>query len=96
VTTYDDLSDRAAIEQQLAVNLFGIYEVSRAFLPLLVRSRGAIVNTLSLAGVAAQPLQPAYSVPKAAAYSLTQSLRALSARKGGGFTPSWPARSPAP
>jgi NAD(P)-dependent dehydrogenase (short-subunit alcohol dehydrogenase family) len=82
VTTYDDLSERAAIEQQLAVNLFGTYEVSRAFLPLLVRSRGAIVNTLSLAGVAAQPLQPAYSVSKAAAFSLTQSLRALSARKG--------------
>ena len=44
---YDDLSDRAALEQHLAVNLFGPYGVTQAFLPLLTRSRGAIVNVLS-------------------------------------------------
>src|SRR6266702_3436317 len=32
---YDDLSDRAALEQSLAVNLFGPYRVTQAFLPLL-------------------------------------------------------------
>jgi NAD(P)-dependent dehydrogenase (short-subunit alcohol dehydrogenase family) len=41
---YDDLSDPAALEQHLAVNLFGTYGVTQAFLPLLTRSRGAIVN----------------------------------------------------
>src|SRR3954469_15367992 len=41
---YDDLSDRAALEQSLAVNLFGPYDVSQAFLPLLSDSGGAIVN----------------------------------------------------
>src|SRR5713101_8251851 len=44
---YDDLSDRAVLEQHLAVNLFGTYGVTQAFLPLLTRSRGAIVNVLS-------------------------------------------------
>ena len=44
VALYDDLSDRAALEQHLAVNLFGTYGVTQAFLPLLTRSRGAIVN----------------------------------------------------
>ena len=44
VTLFDDLSDRAAIERHLAVNLFGTYGVTQAFLPLLTRSRGAIVN----------------------------------------------------
>src|SRR5262245_39757231 len=32
---YDDLSDRAALERHLAVNLFGIWGVTQAFLPLL-------------------------------------------------------------
>jgi NAD(P)-dependent dehydrogenase (short-subunit alcohol dehydrogenase family) len=78
----DDLSDRTAIEQHLAVNLFGTYGVTQAFLPLLTRSRGAIVNVLSLASLAALPIQPAYSISKAAAFSLTQSLRALLAGQG--------------
>src|SRR5437899_9282583 len=32
---YDDLSDRAALDQSLAVNLFGTYGMTQAFLPLL-------------------------------------------------------------
>jgi NAD(P)-dependent dehydrogenase (short-subunit alcohol dehydrogenase family) len=79
---YDDLSDRAALERHLAVNLFGTYGVTLAFLPLLTRSRGAIVNVLSVTAFAALPLIPAYSISKAAAFSLTQSLRALLAGRG--------------
>jgi NAD(P)-dependent dehydrogenase (short-subunit alcohol dehydrogenase family) len=79
---YDDLSDRSAIEQQLAVNFFGPYEVTQALLPLLTQARGAIVNNLSLNALAPMPLIPAYSISKAAAFSLTQSLRALLAGKG--------------
>ncbi len=79
---YDDLSDRAALEQSLAVNLFGTYGVTQAFLPLLTRSRGAIVNVLSLAAFASLPVMPAYSISKAAAFSLSQSLRALLAGPG--------------
>jgi NAD(P)-dependent dehydrogenase (short-subunit alcohol dehydrogenase family) len=74
--------DRAVLEQHLAVNLFGTYDVTQAFLPLLTDSRGAIVNVLSLAGVAAVPFQPDYSISKAAALSLSQSLRALLAGRG--------------
>jgi NAD(P)-dependent dehydrogenase (short-subunit alcohol dehydrogenase family) len=79
---YDDLSDRGALEQQLAVNLFGTYGVTQAFLPLLTRSRGAIVNVLSVTAWAAIPVIPAYSISKAAAFNLTQSLRALLAGRG--------------
>jgi NAD(P)-dependent dehydrogenase (short-subunit alcohol dehydrogenase family) len=79
---FDDLSDRAALEQHLAVNLFGTYGVTQAFLPFLTRSRGAIVNVLSVAGLAALPIVPAYSISKAAAFSLSQSLRALLAGRG--------------
>jgi NAD(P)-dependent dehydrogenase (short-subunit alcohol dehydrogenase family) len=79
---YDDLSDRATIEQHLAVNLFGTHAVTQAFLPLLTRSRGAIVNGLSIAAFASLPIIPAYSISKAATFSLSQSLRALLAGQG--------------
>jgi NAD(P)-dependent dehydrogenase (short-subunit alcohol dehydrogenase family) len=79
---YDDLGDRSAIERSLATNLFGPYEVIQAFLPLLTRSRGVIVNNLSMNSLAPLPLIPAYSISKAAAFSMTQSLRALLAGRG--------------
>ena len=82
IALYDDLTDRAALEQSLAVNLFGTYGVTRAFLPLLTRSRGVIVNNVSAYALAPLPLVPAYSISKAAAFSLTQSLRALLAGRG--------------
>ena len=82
VDLYGDVSDRAILERHLAVNLFGTQGVTHAFLPLLTRSRGAIVNVLSLAAVAALPFDPAYSISKAAALSLSQSLRALLGGRG--------------
>jgi NAD(P)-dependent dehydrogenase (short-subunit alcohol dehydrogenase family) len=82
VAQFDDLSDRAALEQHLAVNLFGTYGVTQAFLPQLTRSQGDIVNILSVAAWAALPIVPAYSISKAAAFSLSQSLRALLAGRG--------------
>jgi short-subunit dehydrogenase len=66
----------------LAVNLFGTYKVTRAFLPALKRAKGAIINNLSLVALAPLPLIPAYSVSKAAAFNMTQSFRALLAGQG--------------
>jgi NAD(P)-dependent dehydrogenase (short-subunit alcohol dehydrogenase family) len=82
VSLPDDLGDRAALEQHLAVNLYGTYGVTQAFLPFLTRSQGAIVNVVSLAAFASVPVMPAYSISKAAAFSLSQSLRALLAGRG--------------
>ncbi|WP_049565263.1 SDR family NAD(P)-dependent oxidoreductase [Nonomuraea sp. SBT364] len=82
VARYDDLSDRAVLEQHLAVNLFGLHGVTQALLPLLVRSRGAIVNNLAVAALAPLPIIPAYSISKAAAFSLTQAQRMLLAGQG--------------
>jgi NAD(P)-dependent dehydrogenase (short-subunit alcohol dehydrogenase family) len=82
VFAFDDLSDRAAVDQHLAVNLFGPYRVIRAFLPALVASGGAIVNNVSVAAIAPIPVTPAYSLSKAAAFSMTQSLRMLLAGQG--------------
>ena len=82
VAIYDDLSDRAVLERHLAVNLFGPYGVTQAFLPLLTASKGAIVNNLSANALAPLPLIPAYSISKAAAFNMTQSLRVLVAARG--------------
>jgi len=82
VALYDDLTERAALEQSLAVNLFGTWGVTQAFLPLLTRSAGAIVNNVSVMALAPLPLTPAYAISKAAAFNLTQSLRALLAGRG--------------
>jgi NAD(P)-dependent dehydrogenase (short-subunit alcohol dehydrogenase family) len=77
-----EVSDRVLLGRHLAVNLFGTYDVTQAFVPLLRRSQGAIVNVLTVAAVAALPFTPTYSISKAAAFNLTQSLRALLATRG--------------
>src|SRR5262245_9342141 len=82
VAISDDLSNLDVIERHLQVNFLGTLRVTTAFVPLLKRSRGAIVNNLSLVALAPLPILPAYSISKAAAFSMTQSLRALLAGEG--------------
>jgi NAD(P)-dependent dehydrogenase (short-subunit alcohol dehydrogenase family) len=82
IANYDDLSDRTMLDRHLAVNLFGAYDLIRAFLPALTRSHGAIVNNLSMVALAPFPPIASYSISKAAAFSLTQSLRAFLAGQG--------------
>jgi NAD(P)-dependent dehydrogenase (short-subunit alcohol dehydrogenase family) len=82
IANYDDLSDRSMLDRHLAVNFFGIYDLSQAFLPALRRSHGAIVNMLSIVALAPLPIIASYSISKAAAFSLTQSLRAFLAGQG--------------
>jgi short-subunit dehydrogenase len=55
--------------------------VTEAFLPLLTRTGGTVVNVVSVPAFAAVPVLPAYSVSKAAVFSLSQSLRALFASR---------------
>jgi NAD(P)-dependent dehydrogenase (short-subunit alcohol dehydrogenase family) len=82
VMLYDDLSDAAALERPLAVNLYGPLAVTNAFLPQLVESHGTIVNNVSMNALAPVPVSPSYAISKAAAFSMTQSLRGLLAPKG--------------
>ncbi|HWS92191.1 MAG TPA: SDR family NAD(P)-dependent oxidoreductase [Mycobacterium sp.] len=77
IALYDDLSDPSVLQRHLAVNLFGTYAVTQAFVPMLMRSSGAVINNLSVNALAPLPLIPSYSISKAAAFNLTQSLRAF-------------------
>src|SRR5580693_8167374 len=82
IAIYDDLSNLDVLEQTFAVNFIGLLKVTTAFLPVLKRSKGAIINNLSLAGLAPLPIIPSHSTSKAAALNLTQGLRALLADQG--------------
>lgn len=76
VAFYDDLNDGAVLGKHLEVNLYGTQNVTNAFLPVLKKSEGAIVNILSILALAPLPPIASYCVSKAAAFSMTQSLRA--------------------
>ncbi len=84
-TSYDVLvASRDELDSDFRTNVHGTLSVIKAFVPVLARARdgGAIVNVLSLASLASVPAFGGYSASKAAAYSITQSLRpALKARR---------------
>jgi NADP-dependent 3-hydroxy acid dehydrogenase YdfG len=68
---YDDLSDRAVLEQHLAVNLFGTWGMTRAFLPSLTRSRGAVAV---LTGPTDTEMSRDLDVPKASPQSVARAI----------------------
>jgi NAD(P)-dependent dehydrogenase (short-subunit alcohol dehydrogenase family) len=62
--------------QEMEVNYFGTWAVSRAFAPILARNGGgALVNMLSVRSWIGWPAHAGYAASKAAQWSLTQSLR---------------------
>ncbi|MCB8877633.1 SDR family NAD(P)-dependent oxidoreductase [Acidisoma silvae] len=58
----------------LNVNLMGVFRCAKAAAPALKASKGAIVNTASIAGLGAVASTPAYSASKAAVINLTKNL----------------------
>jgi NAD(P)-dependent dehydrogenase (short-subunit alcohol dehydrogenase family) len=71
------------LREQLETNLFGMLHMSRAFAPVLGRhGGGAILNVLSIVSWVSAPLLGLYGVTKAAAWSLTNSLRIELAPQG--------------
>ena len=68
--------DPAAVQEDLQVNVIGPLQVTQAFAPVLASNGGGtIVNTLSLLSLAPVTGMSPYCAAKAAAHSLTQSLR---------------------
>ena len=62
-------------EEQIRVNLFGVYYVTRAVLPQMIeRQTGDIVNISSSAGLKGSPMTSAYSASKFALMGLSDSL----------------------
>lgn len=66
-----------AFERNFSTNFYGVLSMSRAFAPVIERNGGgAIANILTLVALASMPGLGVYNASKAAAWSLTQSLRA--------------------
>jgi 3-oxoacyl-[acyl-carrier protein] reductase len=61
-------------DRVFAVNVRGIFQVTRAATPLLKASRGSIVNTASIVGLRPGPQPLPYAASKAAVVSLTKLL----------------------
>jgi NAD(P)-dependent dehydrogenase (short-subunit alcohol dehydrogenase family) len=68
----------ADLQREFDTNFFGSLAVTRALLPALERATGgaAIVNLLTVVSFASMPAIGGYSASKAAAFSMTQALRA--------------------
>jgi NAD(P)-dependent dehydrogenase (short-subunit alcohol dehydrogenase family) len=71
-----------AVRDNMETNFFGLLNVITAFVPVLERSEGSIVNILTLLSLASMPGVAAYNASKAAGWSLTQSFRADLAKRG--------------
>ena len=61
-------------DRVFAVNVRGVFQVTRAAAPMLKPSKGAIVNTASIVGLRPGPQPLPYAASKAAVVSLTKLL----------------------
>ncbi|KRW62185.1 SDR family oxidoreductase [Pseudomonas sp. TTU2014-080ASC] len=61
---------------QIAINLMGVVKGCKAFLPLLVESKGTIINIASMAALMQGPAMSNYNVAKAGVVALSESLLA--------------------
>jgi NAD(P)-dependent dehydrogenase (short-subunit alcohol dehydrogenase family) len=71
-----------AVRGNMETNFFGLLNVTTAFVPILERNKGSLVNILTLLSLASMPGVAAYNASKAAGWSLTQSFRADLAKRG--------------
>ncbi|MFF0476816.1 SDR family oxidoreductase [Streptomyces sp. NPDC004284] len=75
-------SDPAAWRRVVEVNLIGGAVTGRAFLPVLMESRGYFLQIASLAALTPAPMMTAYCASKAGVEAFAHSLRAEVAYKG--------------
>jgi 3-oxoacyl-[acyl-carrier protein] reductase len=61
-------------DRVFAVNVRGLFQVTRACIPLLKRSQGCVVNTASIVGLRPGPQPLPYAASKAAVVNLTKTL----------------------
>jgi NAD(P)-dependent dehydrogenase (short-subunit alcohol dehydrogenase family) len=76
-----DVTDEE-VDFVFSVNVDGVVRVTRAFIPLIVESKGRIVTTGSIAGIRSSPGGSVYSMTKHAVEALTDSLAAEMADAG--------------
>ncbi|MDM0071552.1 glucose 1-dehydrogenase [Variovorax sp. J31P207] len=73
-SSFSDEGAEAAFQRTMAVNVHGPFNVTRAFLPALKRTRGAVVNVGSVQSFVGAPTSAAYATSKGAVAQLTRTL----------------------
>lgn len=68
-------TDLAEAKALFDVNIWGLLEVTQAFIPMLMASKGTIVNIGSVAGRVPLPFQGVYNMSKAALEHLSRQMR---------------------
>lgn len=63
------------LHRQMEVNVYGALAITQAFLPLLRRATGRVVNMSSISGLAASPFLGPYAASKYALEALSDALR---------------------
>jgi NAD(P)-dependent dehydrogenase (short-subunit alcohol dehydrogenase family) len=81
-TSFMLAQDVAIAREEMEINYLGPLRVTRAFAPLLIKNKGAVLNMLTILARVNFPFMGSYCASKAAALSLTQGLRADFAPKG--------------
>jgi short-subunit dehydrogenase len=74
--------DLAIAREEFEVNYLAPLRVTRAFAPILIANKGAVLNMLTILSRVNLPLMGSYCASKAAGLSLTQGLRAELGAKG--------------
>ncbi len=72
---FEDLSEKD-IREQMETNFFGVFNVTKTFLPLLKKSKKAkIINMSSISGKVSSPGLSAYSASKFALEAMSESMK---------------------
>jgi len=70
-----ELTPISALRDVFEVNVISVFAVTQAFLPLLRKSKGRVVNTGSVSGLTALPGMSVYAASKHAVEAISESLR---------------------
>jgi NAD(P)-dependent dehydrogenase (short-subunit alcohol dehydrogenase family) len=77
-----DVTDLAAVERTLAVNLLGVWRTDRAVIGEIAKRRGYLLNISSMSAISHSPLMGPYTAAKAGVEALTDALRMEMAPSG--------------
>ncbi|GMH41124.1 hypothetical protein BSKO_09034 [Bryopsis sp. KO-2023] len=72
---YSELTPLRSFKRVMDVNFFGAVSVSKAFLPMLVRSGGRLINVGSVASIFSTPSNATYAASKHALRAFSEALR---------------------
>ena len=64
-------TSEADFDFQMQVNVYGVFRVTKAFAPLVIASKGRIINVSSISAFLSDPGTSAYTMSKAAVEALT-------------------------